>query len=73
MGKKKTIRFTVPCVDFADYNPGHGTNTVREELRYIRKNYDVKAYSRRVGDGIEFTIIGHPVAVADLENLTGAH
>jgi hypothetical protein len=64
---RKTIKITVPTADFADFNPGHGTGTVRQERQDIRRIYGATARSRITEEGVELTITGDADAIAEIK------
>ncbi|MBE1502666.1 hypothetical protein H4696_009766 [Amycolatopsis lexingtonensis] len=66
---RATYTFTVPKVDLADFNPGHGTNTVRQEAGWLRQTYGVSVRTRVIGNDVEFFVSGKARAIDDIWNL----
>ena len=62
----------VPFADFADYNPGHGTETVRETVRGLRSEYAATKIKTITTDtGHRFAVTGPYADVARLAALYG--
>lgn len=62
----------IPFRDFADYNPGHGTQTVRENVEFLRHTYGatrIKKITTPVG--IQFAVTAACVDLARLAALYG--
>lgn len=61
----------VPFRDFADHNPGHGTETVAETVRGLRDTYGATRIKRiTTPTGIQFAVTG---AYADLARLAALY
>jgi hypothetical protein len=62
----------IPFADFADYNPGHGTETVRDTVLGLRDAYAASKIKKIVGPtGIQFAVTGACVDLARLAALYG--
>lgn len=62
----------IPFADFADYNPGHGTETVRDTVLGLRDTYAASRVKKIVGaTGIQFAVTGAYMDVARLAALYG--
>lgn len=68
-----TATFTtpeIPFADFADYNPGHGTQTVRENAQWTRQEFAAtKIKTVTTPAGHQFIVTGPLVDVARLAAL----
>jgi hypothetical protein len=62
----------IPFADFADYNPGHGTETVEETVRGLRTTYAATRIKKiTTPAGHQFAVTGAYVDVARLAALYG--
>jgi hypothetical protein len=60
----------IPFRDFADYNPGHGTETVRDTVLGLRDEYAATRIRRVTTPvGIQFIVTGPRVDIARLAAL----
>lgn len=70
-----TATFVTPEIrfaDFADWNPGHGTETVRETVQGLREEYAATRIKRITTPvGIQFAVTGPRVDIARLAALYG--
>ncbi len=60
----------IPFADFADYNPGHGTETVRDTVLGLRDTYSASRVKKITTDtGHQFAVTGAYADVARLAAL----
>jgi hypothetical protein len=60
----------IPFADFADYNPGHGTQTVRENVQWTRAEFAAtKIKTVTTPAGHQFIVTGPVVDIARLAAL----